>query len=95
MTILRIEHPVPSFEGWRKAFENDPINRRKSGVTRYRVYRPTDDPNYIIIDLEFDHLSDAQNTLISLQKLWSKIEGTVMMNAKTRILDMADSFEYL
>lgn len=32
MTILRIEHGVPSFEGWKKAFDSDPVNRKKMGV---------------------------------------------------------------
>jgi hypothetical protein len=38
-----------------KAFDNDPIDRKKSGVKRYSFYRPADDPNYVIIDLDFIH----------------------------------------
>ncbi len=37
MYILQIEHPVPNYEGWKKAFENDPIDRKGSGVTHYRI----------------------------------------------------------
>ena len=54
MYILRIEHPIISYEGWKKAFDSDPADRQKSGVRRYRVMRPIDDANYIMIDLEFD-----------------------------------------
>jgi hypothetical protein len=32
MYILRIEHPVPDFEGWKTAFDSDPVGREKSGV---------------------------------------------------------------
>ena len=88
---LQIEHKVPNFEGWKKAFESDPINRKKSGVLQYQIFQPTDDPNYVIIDLEFNNVNDAQNTLIALQKLWTKVEGQVMMNPKTRILDRLES----
>ena len=93
MTILRIEHAVPDFEGWKKAFASDPIDRKKSGVKHYRIYRPADDPNYVIVDLEFDKLNDAQETLLSLRKLWDKVEGTVMINPQTAIFDIVESRE--
>ena len=51
MYILRIEHPVSDFDGWKKAFDSDPIGREKSGVRRYRVLRPIDDAKYVMIDL--------------------------------------------
>lgn len=94
MTILQIEHQVPSYDGWKKAFENDPIDRKKSGVKSYRVYTSTDDRNYVVIDLVFDNLNNAQMTLAALKNLWNKVEGTVMFNPKTRILEVEDFKEY-
>jgi hypothetical protein len=55
--ILRIEHPVPNFDTWKTAFDSDPIGRKQSGVHRYRI--PTDDPNYVMVGLEFDSESEA------------------------------------
>ena len=94
MIILQIEHKVPNFDGWRKAFENDPIGRKQSGVNRYTVFRPKEDPNYVIVHLEFDSLDKAQSTLAALQKLWQKVEGTVMVNPQTRFLDVVESHDY-
>ena len=94
MIILRIEHKVPNFDGWKKAFESDPINRKKSGVRRYRVFRPTDDPNYVIIDLEFESLVEAEAALAALRNLWGKVEGTIIFSPQTRILDVVESMEY-
>jgi len=94
MTILRIEHKVPNFEGWKKAFESDPIGREKSGVRRYSIFRPTDDLNYVIIDLEFDGLADAEAVLAMLRKLWERVEGHVMFNPQTRILNVTESMVY-
>jgi hypothetical protein len=88
---LQIEHKVPNFDGWKKAFENDPINRKKSGVRCYKIFRPIDDPNYVIIDLEFDNLGEAEDTLAALHNLWLKVEGKVMMNPQTRILDLVET----
>lgn len=93
MIILRIEHKVPDFDGWKKVFESDPIGRKKSGVRRYRILRPVDDPNNIIIDLEFESLDEATNTLTALRNLWNKVEGTVVINPKTLILDLVEAKE--
>lgn len=39
MYMLRIEHPVPNYEGWKQAFDSDPVGREKSGVRRYQILR--------------------------------------------------------
>jgi hypothetical protein len=94
MVILQIEHRIPSYEGWKKAFDSDPIGRKKSGVKKYRIYRPADDSNYVIIDLEFEGMEEAKAALAALQNLWSKVEGSVMMNPSTRLLDLIEVKEY-
>ena len=40
MYMLQIEHPVPDFDGWKQAFDSDPVGREKLGVRRYRILRP-------------------------------------------------------
>jgi hypothetical protein len=94
MTILRIEHRIQNFEGWKKAFDADPIERKKSGVKSYRVCRPADDPNLVIVDLEFDDENNLQLALVALKKLWTKVEGTIMFDPKTRILNTVEAREY-
>jgi hypothetical protein len=34
MVILGIEHSVPNFDGWKQAFDSDPVGQKKSGVRR-------------------------------------------------------------
>jgi hypothetical protein len=94
MVTLQIEHPVLSFEGWKKAFDSDPAGRQQGGVLRYKILRKVDDPNYIIVDLEFDKLSEAENFLNSLRKLWGRVEGTVINNPQARIIEVIESKEY-
>ena len=91
MVILQIEHKVANFEGWKKAFESDPVNRKKSGVRRYTILRPIDDPNYVIINLEFNNLKEAEDTLATLRNLWNKVEGQIMFNPQTRILEVVEA----
>jgi ribosomal protein L35AE/L33A len=94
MHILRIEHPVPNFDGWKKAFDSDPVGREKSGVRRYRVLRPIDDPNYVMIDLEFDTLREAEALLAAMRVVWGRVEGKVMTSPKVRIVEAAETREY-
>lgn len=94
MVILQIEHKVPSFEGWKKAFDSDPIGRKKSGVKHYRIYQPVNDPKYVIIDLVFENVNDAEAALTALRSLWNKVEGTVIFNPQTRILNVVDEIKF-
>jgi len=91
MIILQIEHEVPSFEGWKKAFANDPIDRKKAGVRRYKIYQRNDNPNYVVIDLEFDSLKEAEETSAALQNLWKKVDGKIIFKPQIRILKLVES----
>jgi hypothetical protein len=94
MFVLRIEHPIFAYDGWKAAFDSDPVGREKSGVRRYQVLRPIDDDKYVMIDLEFDTVGEAEALLEAMRAVWSRVEGTIMMNAKTRIVEVAESKEY-
>jgi hypothetical protein len=94
MHILRIEHAVPDFNGWKKAFDSDPIGREKSGVRRYRVLRPIDAPDYAMIDLEFDTVKQAEAVLTAMRGVWGRVQGKVMMNPQARIVEMVETREY-
>lgn len=90
MVILQIEHKIQNFDSWKKAFDNDPIDRRGSGVTAYRILQPREDPNYIIVELEFDNSTDADKTLAALRNLWTQVEGNLMFEPQARILKIAE-----
>ena len=60
MYMLRIEYRIRDFDAWKVAFDHDPVGREQGGVRRCRVLRPINDPNYIMVDLEFDSSSEAE-----------------------------------
>ena len=91
MVTLRITHEVPAYDGWKKAFDNDPINRKASGVKSYRIYRPVDNPKLVIVELDFENRDDLDKTLAALKVLWNKVQGSVMVNPVTDILEIAES----
>jgi hypothetical protein len=93
MITLRIEHKISNYEGWKQAFDSDPINRKQSGVKHYRIYRPTDDDKFVIIDLDFDNLEQAQSMQTALHKMFGMIEGKLIFGAQTKILNVTEAAE--
>jgi hypothetical protein len=96
MPILQIEHAISDFEVWKRAFDADPVRREESGVRRYRVFRPVDDPSYIKVDLEFDSLSEAEAFRVALQELWGSGRAAPALAGSTqaRIVEEVQSEEY-
>jgi hypothetical protein len=94
MYIVRIEHPIPDFDGWKRAFDSDPVGREKSGVRRYQILRPIDDQKYVMIDLEFDALSQAEAFLTAMRVVWGRVEGTIIMNPQARIVEAVETKTY-
>jgi hypothetical protein len=91
MPILRIQHAVPSFEAWKRAFDSDPVGRKAGGVVRHTVYRVLGDPTLVVIDLEFRAVSEAERFLAKLRALWAGPGGAVMRNPAAWILEPVDA----
>lgn len=92
MYILRIEHPVADFDSWKNAFDADPVGRKKSGVRSYQVMRPVDNTNYVMVDLLFDTVKEAETMLDELRVLWSKVQGAVLaQEPATRIIELVET----
>ena len=90
MYLIRIEHPVPDYEVWKRAFDSDPMGRSRAGVRRFRIFRSVQTPNHVLIDLEFDGLDQAEMMLVALRSMWSRVEGTVMSNARAQIVEQVE-----
>jgi hypothetical protein len=96
MPVLRLEHAIRDFDLWKSAFDRDPIGRERSGVRGHRVFRPTDDPNYIAVDLEFDTLAEAESFQVSLAELWRSKEAAPALvgTPQVRIVEAVESKRY-
>lgn len=90
MIVLQIEHSVPDYDVWKKVFDSDPMGRKQSGVIQYKIFRQTDNPNYVVVELQMNSLEEAKNLLARLQQLWKQIEGTVITGPKGRIIEMVE-----
>ena len=94
MTVLRIEHVVPDYEPWKRAFDGDPASRVRSGVRRYRILRAVDDPNDVMIDLEFETRGEAEAMLTTLRAIWGQVQGTLIGDVRARIVEPVETTDY-
>jgi hypothetical protein len=85
MYLLLIEHPVNDYESWKKAFDSDPLNREGSGVRKYTISRRTDDTGIVIVELEFDSITEAETALANLQSLWNRVGDFVINSPRTTL----------
>lgn len=93
-TTLHIEHKTTDFDGWKALFDSDPVNREASGVRHYRILRSTDDPNYVMIDLDFDTTGEAEAVLANLRKMWAGPGGKVTADQTARIAETVETRDY-
>ncbi len=91
MYCVRIEHDVKSYEGWKKLFDGDPIDRRKMGVRSYRILRQVGNAGHVIVELDFELLDQATATETALKALWGRVEGNVMSNATIGVHEIAET----
>jgi hypothetical protein len=90
MPTVRIEHAVPNFERWKQAFDTDPADRKGSGVRRYQILQLHDDPNYVMIDLEFDTVKAAEAFVRTMQRIWDGPGKAVMQNPRACIVHVVE-----
>lgn len=93
MFTLRIEHEIHDFDTWRAAFDRDPAGRQGAGVRHYRVSRPVDDTNYVMVDLDFDSSRAAEDFAGAMRKVWASAQAASALrgDARTRIVETIES----
>jgi hypothetical protein len=91
---LHIEHRVADFEHWKRdAFDADPIGRVRSGVRGHRVTRAADDPNFVMIDLDFATMSEAEAMQAALRNLWQN-PLVQIGSPQARIMETVETKDY-
>ena len=91
MALLRVQHVVPNFEAWTRAFDSDPIARQASGVRGYKIHREVGNPNFVVIDLDFGTVAEAGAFLEKLRDLWAGYGDAMMRNPEAWVLETVES----
>jgi len=97
-TVVRIEHPVPDFEEWkREGFDRDPLGRERSGVRRYRVLRSAGVGWLVaVVELEFDSRDEAESFAGALDEMWRRVKYRFGWSdlPEAQIYELTDVGEY-
>ncbi len=92
MTVLHIEHAITDFGTWKAAFDRFAEARVNAGVRGHRILRPVDDPQYVVIHLDFQTAGEAEKFLDFLRtKVWAAPQNAPALAGppQTRILEPA------
>ena len=74
---LHIEHPISELKTWLVAFDKFAEARQKAGVRAHRVYQPVNEEKYIVIDLDFDTVDEAERfKRFLVMNVWSSQEAS-------------------
>jgi hypothetical protein len=90
MATLHIEHPISDLKTWLTAFGKFAEVRQKAGVQAQRIYQPVGDDKYILVDLDFDTVEEAERFKRFLESnVWSSTEASPGLagNPKARVLE--------
>jgi hypothetical protein len=90
MATLHIEHPISELHVWLTAFGTFAEARQRAGVRAHRVYQPVDDDKYIVIDLDFDTVDEAERFRTFLEvNVWSSRDTSPGLAGapRTRVLE--------
>lgn len=94
MPTLHIEHAISDYPTWKAAFDRFKDARENARVRRHLVQRPVDEPNYVVIDLDFDTAAEADASLAFLwEKVWASRENAPALvgTPRVRILQPAEA----
>lgn len=72
MATLHIEHAITDFPTWKAAFDRFGPKRAEGGVTAERIYQPVDDVAYVLLQLDFPTVQQAEGFRQFLEtRVWS------------------------
>lgn len=95
MPTVRIEHKIHDYDAWKAAFDRDPADRRGSGVRRYRISRPIDDPAFVMIELDFDSAGEIEAFLATMRNVWQSPQAApaLLGSPQVRVIEEVESVE--
>ena len=89
MATLHIEHGITDFQTWKAAFDRFAEKRQQAGVIAYRIQQPHDNAAYVVLQLDFQTVEQAQAFQQFLEsRVWSTIANSPGLagNPRARVL---------
>lgn len=90
MTPILIRHKVSDYSNWKTEFDAFAETRKSGGEQSYRILRPSDDPNDLILFFEWDTTERALTFLQSPELKSAMERAGVTEEPRIEILDQVD-----
>jgi len=92
MATLHIEHPITDFATWKRAFDGFSEARARAGVTAHRIHQPHDDPHYVVLQLDFPAVPQAEGFKSFLEtQVWTSPEKSPALGGVPRARLLVDA----
>lgn len=76
---------------WKQAFDSDPVGRQSMGVRAYQIQRAVENPNHVIIDLQFDTAQQAEALLAAMREVWKQVDGKIITDPRASIAEIVET----
>jgi quinol monooxygenase YgiN len=60
MTVLAVRHTVADYATWKTGYDNHGASRKEHGAIRDQVLQSVEDPNNLLVLIEFGSTADAK-----------------------------------
>ena len=92
MATLHIENTVRDYPEWKSVFDKFDRMRKEQNVRGYRISRHHDDPNQIVVDLDFDTADQASSFREVLAKIWATPQSReqLVTHSEPQVLELVD-----
>jgi hypothetical protein len=60
MTVLTVRHTVADYATWKTGYDSHGASRKEHGVIRDQVLQSVEDPNNLLVLIEFGSTADAK-----------------------------------
>ena len=87
MVFVIARHKVADYVKWRQAFEGAVAMRKAGGEKSVRIFRTVDDPNNLVLFMEWDSLENCQKFMQSEDLQKDMQEAGVMEQPDINILN--------
>ncbi len=93
MAHVHAEFTVSEYGQWKAMFDSDPAGRQAGGVRSYRISRGINDPNHVLLDLNFDDVPTAEAFLERLKPVWASAPAGAIQNATGVVVEAVDEVQ--
>jgi hypothetical protein len=92
MATLHIEHGITDFTTWKRAFDGFAARREQAGVTAQRIHQPDGDPHYVVLQLDFPSVPQAQAFKQFLEtSIWTSPDRSPALSGVPRARILVDA----